>query len=108
MNRDELRSAAFKSTPRKRDEIEINGVKFEIVQPLVKDREEIADKADGNQTKLLIYAVIAMTVVPGTDEKVFEDSDYETFRNQAVGGVLDNIAEKVLAFLNVEKDTKKP
>lgn len=105
--RDQLRSAAFKDVPRKRKTISINGQEFELLQPLVKDRTEFVKKGEQDSMAMLIQAVISMTVVPGTTEPVFEDSDYELFNNQTVGGFLDQVSEELLEFMNLEVNEKK-
>ena len=104
--RDEMRSKLLASVPRKRKTVTVKGVEFELLQPLVKEREEFTKHAD-NGTEFVAHAVIAMAVVPGTEERLFEDSDIATFRNEVIGGVLDQVGEEIANFVQVTQDEKK-
>lgn len=87
MSRDHLRSLALQGTPRKRAEFEYNGAKFEVLEPTVAQFTKIVKKSDTN-IDTSIWAMIYLTVVPGTMENVFEETDYQTFMGQSLDGMM--------------------
>lgn len=110
--RDELRTIAFKSAPQRREVVEFGGAKYELLQPLVGDREKIIAKATDDQgkmnnSKFLIWTAILLAVVPGTDERIFEEADFDAFWNMTSGGFADKTAEVIGKLLNVDLDEKK-
>lgn len=108
-----LREQLLQSPPRKRVEVEFQGAKAELLAPTVKQRKEILKKAgsgDGTGTLLDLQTWVAIycTVSPGTNTRVFEDTDVDVLENMATGGFLDIVGENMLALLNVEdSDVKK-
>lgn len=115
-NRDELRSITVGKKPAFAKEIvEWEGKKFEIRQPSIRSRRELRSKAtsvkDGDVVvdffNFLIWAVIENTFVPDTDEKVFEETDYDLLMDFPTGGFMDTFGEVAAKLLNVEVETKK-
>lgn len=112
MTRDELRSAALKSPPRKRVPVEYNGVQFELLAPTILQRKQILEKArspgadSASIFEMAEWAAIYCTVIPGTKERIFEDTDQATLSEQAVNGFIDKVVESLPALLNTEEDPK--
>jgi hypothetical protein len=106
MNRDEMRSRLLAPVKRKRKTVTVNGADFELLQPLVKEREEFTKFSD-NGAELVSRAIIAMAVMPGTEERIFEETDIEAFKNQCVGGLIDQVAEEIVEFVRVSETEKK-
>lgn len=113
--RNKLRSAALKSPERKRVEINYNGEVFELLAPLVHERKEILRKAkigDGKDPTILDmseWVAIICTVIPGTTEKVFDETDIEAFRNMGMGGFVDKVSAKAPLLLGfASEEEKKP
>ncbi len=83
--KDALRAAATKSKPQKRAKFEYNGETFELAACTVQERTAIIDKVTKNgvldNVALTIQLFIKTTVVPGTDEKIFNEADVEMFMN---------------------------
>ncbi len=94
--------------------IEINGEKYEIRQPTIAQRNEITIRCqqgdhiiDGLAYQL--WGVIMFTYNPDTNERVFEDTDYEQLANMPTGSFVDVIAQSILEVSNVDiSEAKKP
>jgi len=51
---------------------------------------------------MILWGAIYCTYVPGTDDKVFEESDYAVLSEQPSGGIVDKLGKVALDLLNVE------
>lgn len=103
--RDQMRAATV-GAPRtfKRTEVEYNGILFEFVQPSLRKRKEIVEKCTGEDGKvdsigLMVESVIALTVVPGTDERVYDEADRAELVDMPSGSFVDEFAEKAVQVL---------
>ena len=81
VSRGDLRTKIFKSVPPKKKLIEFRGVMIEIRQPKLADILEA--QAEPDRTKGVIDTLIRYAYVPGTEEKVFEEADADSFREMA-------------------------
>ena len=104
--------------------VEIEGAEFEVRQPTIGQRGEIRNKsmkidADAEEEgesnvkfdmfSFLICAVVELTYVPGTDERVFGDEDYEELKSLPAGGWFDKLTKEAADLCNVKDDeVKKP
>lgn len=108
--RKSIRDALLGKAPEFKKEVaEYNGVKVEIRQPTMKSRREIMNRAQDEKGKtdlfeFLVWAVIENTYVEGSDEKVFEDTDYESLMSRPAGGFMDKFGEVAASLMNVEED----
>lgn len=105
--RDKLRSKTVGKAKNFRSKIEtIDGDEYEVRQLSVKDRMTVYNKATKNGVldplQFQIWAVISTCFVPGTNEKLFDDTDYESLINQPTGGFLDQLSEAAVLMLNPE------
>ena len=113
--RDKLRSLVVGAKKHfKRETVEVDGVEFELRAPSVKERGDLFKAAGITQmqekdairhadiAELQATAVISLTYVPGTDDKVFDPSDKATFLSMPAGGVFDTLAEVAIRMLNVK------
>lgn len=113
MNRNDLRSSILsKKHSVNKKIVEWEGNSFEVRQPSVKARNDLYRKCldeDGNMdmTKFLVWGAILHTFVPDTDEKVFEDTDYEVLSEMPAGGFLDTLSEAVSEVISSPKKTTK-
>ena len=111
--RDAIRKATLGTTAKfKSEKVKFNGVEVEIRQPSVKGRKELfhrcMDEAGRVDTmEFLTWGVIYNTYVPGTDELVFEDSDYDALVSRPSGGFLDKFGEVAARLMNEEEDSEK-
>lgn len=89
------------------------GKSFEFRQPTIGIRKKVRDKAMKNPLEPMdtlefyIWCVIELTFVPGTDEKVFSEEDYDTLLESPSGGFMDVFAEECSYLMNVDTETKK-
>jgi hypothetical protein len=113
--RDELRSAAFKNPDRLRIPFKFNEKDFELLSPTVAQRREIlkrskrADAATPTILDMQEWTAIFCTVVPGTCERVFEETDHGSFEEMSMGGFLDTVGSHTFSLLNLtsEKEQKQ-
>lgn len=85
--RDLLRSAAFaEDLEHERTVVEFRGQKYEVRAPTVKQKkfaENVGRKRGGDgpmdEDSFAISLIIQCTYVPGTEERVFEAADMDTF-----------------------------
>lgn len=110
--RDSLRALTIGSTKHfKRTTVTIDGNDFEVRSPSVKQRAAIfkmAGVSDKDKqpdiAALQAAAVIELTYVPGTEERVFSDKDYAAIYDSPAGSWVDELAEVAMGTLNVKKD----
>lgn len=98
--------------------VEVNGNKFEIRQPTIGQRGNIRNKSvrfgDGegagfDMFAFLICAVVELTYVPETNERVFSDEDYEELKSIPAGNWFDELTKVASELCNVKSDeVKKP
>ena len=119
--RDAIRASAFQSRKAKSQIVNFEGVDYEVRAPSVRARarilerggvlEEVDSKGKKAKSKdvgaLSIAAVIACTFVPGTDERVFDDGDFDSLLDAPVGSLVDALSTPAFDFLNTNKDTEK-
>lgn len=111
--RDSLRSAVLGTKPVfAKEVVKIGDQEFEIRQPTVKARNDTIKRAMPEPGKLdmmeyTLWAVINNTYEPGTNELVFEPSDYDVLVGLPSGGVLDQLGEVAIKLLNVDQDIEK-
>lgn len=88
--------------------VEFNGTKVEIRQPSYRERKEIMSRSksgEGIDTfEFLIWSIIENTYLEGTNEKVFEDTDYDILMGKPAGGFIDKFGEVAANLMNVEED----
>ena len=95
--------------------IKYNGSEFELRQPSIKARNTLQrdcttfskGEADFNPFEYLVWAVIRNTYIPGTDELVFEEADYDTLVAKPPGGFMDLFGEEISLLMNVDVGAKK-
>lgn len=119
--KDKLRLVTLGSNKKfERKQVEIGGELFEVRQPTLKERgvfrtnamkigsdENGKGKADFDIFEFQIQAVMGLTLIPGTDEKVFDESDREAFESSPSGGWFDTIATIATELCNVTDSTIK-
>ena len=115
-NRDKLRKITLGVDPTfKKEIITYNGQEFEIRQPSIKARAELRQKCikgtgenlDVDIFEFLVWSVIQNTYVPNSDEKVFDDEDYDTLVSNPTGGFMDTFAETAAKMVNIKVDDIK-
>lgn len=76
-SRDELRTAFFNcdDNKAKTEIIALNGVKIEFRQPTIGTLNQLSEDFEGKT--LAVMALIRFGYIPETDEKFFDDADYD-------------------------------
>lgn len=112
--RDQIRSKTVGSKNQfKTERVDVgDGIEVAVKQPSVGERQELFERIrdeNGNvdQLALLSWAVIKLTYVPDSQERVFDDTDYDTILEKPTGGWVDRLGEKVLEVLNVDAEEGK-
>ncbi len=121
--REALRNAALTTRPAKSKIVEFEDQKYEVRAPTVRARSAIVEKGSVELVKgkprtdsgaLTVAAVVHCTFVPSDDgqvsnERVFEDADFERLLDEPAGGIVDALAEAAIALLNTsfDKDAAK-
>jgi len=94
--------------------VEFEDVEIEIREPSVKVWGQILKSVmgmEGDNTagkmeydKYLIWSVIHCAFVPGTDEKVFEDTDYETLESFPRRGFVGEFSDIAMDMMNADQE----
>ena len=94
--------------------VEFDGMEIEIREPSVKTWGLILKAAMGmdgeegkNKTeidKYLIWSVIYCAFVPQTDEKIYEETDYETLETFPKSGFVGEFAEIAMDMMNSDQE----
>lgn len=96
--------------------VEFNDEKFEIRQPSIRNRGELRKKCstisetggiEFDMFEFLVWVVIQNTYVPGTNERVFSEEDYDALVDNPTGGFMDEFAEIATDLANINVDDKK-
>lgn len=117
--RDKIRSATIGKTKKFKNEMFDlgDGIEVEFRQPSLKAKSILMEKATkgiGSDGKMqidmidfLIWSVITCTYVPNTNDLVYEEEDYNEFKNMPTGSFVEEFGNKVSELMNVEEDVKK-
>jgi hypothetical protein len=105
--RDALRAKTVGSAKQFRSEIvTVGGEEIEVRQLSVRDRLDVYNRSTKNGVldplQFQIWAVISTAFVPGTNERLFEDGDYDSLVDQPTGNFIDKLSEAAINMLNVE------
>lgn len=110
MDKSTLRSITLGAAKKFRTSVvSIDGNDFEVRQLSVKGRRDLLEKAYNSETgkldtqEYLVWSVIKSTFVPGTDELVYSDADYESLVAMPTGGFVDKLGEAASKLLNVDE-----
>lgn len=113
MTKDLLRNLILTGSHAKVTTVQIGEHTFELRSPSIAERSEIVkasskpDKngeVDINFAKLQVTAVICLTYVPGTNDKVFTAADEAALMQTPAGGLFDQLAEVAVKLVNVKDD----
>lgn len=90
--------------------VEFDGMDIEIREPSVRDWGKIMksvmgmNSEDGSNKmeydKYLIWSVIYCAFVPGSDEKIYEDTDYDSLANFPRSGFVGEFSEIAMDMMN--------
>lgn len=92
--------------------VKFDGIEIEIKEPSVKIWGQILKAVmtieDGvsktEMDKYLIWSVIHCAFVPGTNERVFEDTDYEALEGFPKSGFVGEFSEIAMDIMNTDAE----
>lgn len=105
LTRDEIRSILLGKTPKAKSvEIEVYGVKLSLKQPRFGDI--MTAREEQNPAKRAVELITQYAYVPGTEDRVFEDSDMEMILRWPFGEDLVRLQNAIaeLTGLNIEEE----
>ena len=120
--KDKIRSATIgQKVVFEKEYVEYNGIRVEIRQPSIGARQQlrercytVLDNRPGedpivkyDQLEFFLWVVIQNTYVPGTDELVFEETDYPVLKALPASSFMDVFYASAQKMSNVEVDLKK-
>ena len=105
-SRDALRAKLFAEEHVKVKKVPLtyNGVELEWRQPSIKDIQEA--EQDEDKRNFMVLMLIRYTYVPDTDEKVFEEEDYETLLNMPMNQSFQNAVRTISSTLDLKVEEK--
>lgn len=88
-----------------------DGTEVEIRQPSIKRRKEIMNAVTDEQGNvdggdLVVWAAIYCSFVPGENETVFSEEDYEALLEEPTGSFVDDFGQAALELMNVSAEGK--
>lgn len=111
--RDKIRSATLGKKTQFRSKIfEYEGFEVEFRQPNLRDRKALLDhakngKGEFDMIEFIVWSVILNTYIPGTNEKVFDENDYEVMMQQNTGSFVDQFGTEISELMNTENTDSK-
>jgi hypothetical protein len=110
--RDKIRAATVGKKVNLRTKVfNYEGVDIEFRAPNLKVRRDLLNKSKGDNGELdmiefIVQSVILCSFVPGTIERVFEESDRDVLLNQSTGSFVDIFGGEIAQLMVVEQDVK--
>lgn len=106
LSRAEMREIMFspEKTVAARTPLKFNGIDLEWQRPSVQELAEAQD-ARGDRN-FMVSMIISYSFVPGTEEKVFEDSDYGVIMKMPYSDEYGNAVQTIFKALNLKVDEK--
>jgi hypothetical protein len=106
--RDKLRAKTVGSPKTFRSiNVTVDGEEIEVRQLSVKQRINIFNKAtkngEVNPLEFQIWSVIYTCYVPGTPERVFDETDFDGLAEQPTGSFLDELSAAAMKMINIEE-----
>jgi hypothetical protein len=101
--RDDLRAKLFSSKPRSKI-VAFNDVEVEVRQPPVKAILEGTDNTD--KRAAIVKLLISYCFVPGTNERVFEDADYDSILEMPFGNDWIALSSAIDSLIDINKEVK--
>ena len=111
-DRDSIRTHLFSGAPQFRStEVDLNGVPAEVRQPSIRIRRELFNKCTDEKGNIdandfLVWSILKNTFVPGTNQRLFDDADYDQLMNMPTGSWVDELIEAMSGLTNPESSGK--
>lgn len=82
-------------------------VTVEVRQPSLVQRNKLVKGAGDDQMRLVALLTISQVYVPGTNERVFEETDYDSLLETPAGGFVDQFAEVAMELMNLNVEEQR-
>jgi len=103
--RDELRGKIFAHRPLKSEIVHIFGQDVEVRQPTLGQILDV--KEDPDRRKAIVRLMINYCFVPGTNERVFEEADFESIISMPFGDDLRLVNEAINKLTGIRVEEAK-
>lgn len=103
----EVRSSIFaKAGQLERRPFTFNGVSLEFLQPKVGSMFNQTADESGEAKSFIVMTMIKNTVAPGTTERVFEDTDYDSIMEMPMTGEIQQVTTIINELMGIGIDDK--
>lgn len=102
--RDKIRADVLQTRAPKRKKVDFFGTEIEIVQPTLGDI--VAAQQSESREAAVIDILTKYAVVPGTDERIFEEADADMLKTQPFGHDQVRVAEALQELTDVDFQAK--
>lgn len=106
VSKDAIRAKIFKGRDVKKEIVTFFDAEIELRQPTLGDILEA--QADPDRTRAIIMQLVRYAYVPGTNERVFEDTDVDSLRAQPFGSDFVRASEALARLTEVNFLEQKP
>lgn len=98
--RNRIRSQVFSGKKFKKKEIDLFGEKVEIRQPTV--GMVLAAQQEQDRRKALVQMLVRYCYVPGTNERVFEETDFDAIMELPVGEWFTTLNNAIIELSDID------
>lgn len=103
----ELRSNIFANAKKpERRTFTFNGVQLEYVQPPIGKVFDPNKAGSADNKAFIVQSMIEHSVVPGTNDQVFEASDYDAIMEMPMSGEMSAVVKIVQELMDISIDDK--
>lgn len=104
-NKNDLRAQLLSTKKPKSTEVELFESTIELRQPTLKQMMEM--QKENNERNAIANILITQGYVPGTNERVFENTDYDSLMEWPVGEWLQHLTAAITELSGVDDKTAK-
>ena len=101
--RDEIRAKVFSSDVFEREEITAFGIEIEIRQTTLGRVLELQEKLQEDRKGAIGLAFIEFCYIPGTDERLFDDTDLDSILNLPFGKDFQRVQDAINKLMGVDE-----
>lgn len=105
MSRDSIRAKLLGSA-RKIKIVQVNDVEIEVRQPCVGDMMSLTAD-EGGKRDMMIRSIVENCYVPGTNEKVFDDTDMDGLRSMPFGDAWLTLTKTLDELMDYKQQMKE-
>jgi hypothetical protein len=103
--REQVRASIFSAKQLRKVTVEFFGAEIEVRQPTL---EDIVETASADNRSTTINTLIRYAYVPGTDERVFDDTDADSLAKLPFDANFKRVVDALEQLTNISFQDKKP